>query len=401
MADIKTREVNKGSVKGIDRAKNLSDRLMHAGVRTKDEIYQIGSREDRNETSYATDSSMNIGRQSVRAGGRSVSDAPRQIRRGIDVRREAIDVKTKKKMIYRSRKAASEGAAKSPSVRTRRNATAVQGARTKKMSYSGRAASFKKLQDAKKIENARKAQMATRRAVKKSARGAKATAKLVVQTIKAAAAAVETLITAAIAAGSTAIVVILICVLFSASIYLFGNDTNDEYSAEALGVGDTLIMRVASAQLGNVGGLKFSKWYGFDGRVEWCACFVSWCANQCGYIDKGIIPKFAVVGDGVDWFKARGRFQNNKYIPHPGDIIFFDWEADGTRDHVGFVERCDGKMVYTIEGNSGDTCRRLAYRVGSPIILGYGVPAYPLPQSSQKSPKDNKDNSQEKRPNVQ
>ena len=82
MANIKTREVNKGSIKGIDRAKNLSDRLMHAGVRTKDEIYQIGSREDRNETSYATDSSMNIGRQSVRAGGRSVSDAPRQIKRG-------------------------------------------------------------------------------------------------------------------------------------------------------------------------------------------------------------------------------------------------------------------------------------------------------------------------------
>ena len=385
MADIKTREVNKGSVKGIDRAKNLSDRLMHAGVRTKDEVYQIGSREDRNETSYATDSSMNIGRQSVRAGGRSVSDAPRQIRRGIDARREAIDIKTKKKMIYRSRRAATDEAVNSPAVRTRRNTTAVQGARAKKMTYSGRVASFKKVQDAKKIENARKTQMATRRAIKESARGARAAARLIVKTIKAAAAAIETLVTAAIAAGSTAVVIILICVLFSASVYLFGNDTKDEFSAEALGVGDTLIMRVASAQLGNVGGLKFCKWYGFSGRVEWCACFVSWCANQCGYIEKGIIPKFALVGDGVDWFKARKRFQNNKYIPHPGDIIFFDWESDGTRDHVGFVERCDGKVVYTIEGNSGDACRRLAYRVGHPEILGYGVPAYPLPQSGQKT----------------
>ena len=99
VADIKTREVNKGSVKGIDRAKNLSDRLMHAGVRTKDEVYKVGSREDRNETSYATDSSMNISRESARAGGRAISEAPRQIRRGIDTRREAIDVKTKKKMI--------------------------------------------------------------------------------------------------------------------------------------------------------------------------------------------------------------------------------------------------------------------------------------------------------------
>ena len=399
MADIKTREVNKGSVKGIDRAKNLSDRLMHAGVRTKDEIYQIGSREERNETSYATDSSMNIGRESVRAGRRSLSDAPRQIRRGIDARREAVDVKTKRKMIYRSRRAAAEETVKTQAVKTRRNSTAVQGARVKKMTYSGRTASFKKVPEAKKIENARKAQLATRRVVKESARGARVAARLVVKTIKAAAAAIETLVTAAIAAGSTAVVIILICVLFSASVYLFGNDTKDEFSAEALGVGDTLIMRVASAQLGNVGGLKFCKWYGFSGRVEWCACFVSWCANQCGYIDKGIIPKFALVGDGVDWFKARKRFQNNKYIPHPGDIVFFDWEADGTRDHVGFVERCDGKMVYTIEGNSGDTCRRLAYRVGHPEILGYGVPAYPLPQSTK--PKNvNSSNNVENRPNV-
>ena len=60
MADIKTREVNKGSVKGIDRAKNLSDRLMHAGVRTKDEVYQIGSREDRNETSLRIIESKSI-----------------------------------------------------------------------------------------------------------------------------------------------------------------------------------------------------------------------------------------------------------------------------------------------------------------------------------------------------
>ena len=51
--------------------------------------------------------------------------------------------------------------------------------------------------------------------------------------------------------------------------------------------------------VGNVGGLKFCRWYGFSGRVEWCACFISWCANQCGYIEKGIIPKFAAVGDGV------------------------------------------------------------------------------------------------------
>ena len=127
MANIKTREVNRGSIKGIDRAKNLSDCLMHTGVRNKDEVYQIGSREDKNETSYATDSSMDIGRKTVRAGGRSISDAPRQIRRGIDVRRDAIDVKTKRKMIHRSRKTASEEAVKTQAIKTRQNSMATQG----------------------------------------------------------------------------------------------------------------------------------------------------------------------------------------------------------------------------------------------------------------------------------
>lgn len=229
--------------------------------------------------------------------------------------------------------------------------------------------------------------------VRDKARGLKAASHV----LKRAALATKTLVTAIVAAGSSAVLIILICIFLSASVYLFGQDTNDEYSAEALGVGDTLIMRVASAQLGNVGGLKFCKWYGFNGRVEWCACFVSWCANQCGYIEKGIIPKFAAVGDGVDWFKARGRFRNNKYIPHPGDIIFFDWGADGIRDHVGFVERCDGKMVYTIEGNSGDACRRLAYRVGHPEVLGFGIPNYPLPQSSSKTEKTDTDSKTDSR----
>ena len=64
-------------------------------------------------------------------------------------------------------------------------------------------------------------------------------------------------------------------------------------------------------------------------------------------------------------------------IPKPGDIIFIDWGGDGTRDHVGIVERCDGRTVYTIEGNSGDACRRQAYSIGSKTIFGYGVPKFP------------------------
>lgn len=52
---------------------------------------------------------------------------------------------------------------------------------------------------------------------------------------------------------------------------------------------DDQIVAVAASQIGNVGGMPYWSWYGFGSRVEWCACFVSWCANECGYIDIGVI----------------------------------------------------------------------------------------------------------------
>lgn len=93
--------------------------------------------------------------------------------------------------------------------------------------------------------------------------------------------------------------------------------------------GNQAIVEVALTQLGNEGGQPYWSWYGFDGRVEWCACFVSWCADQCGYIESGIIPKFAGCVDGSNWFKGNGQWQDRNYEPQAGDIIFFDWEGDG------------------------------------------------------------------------
>ena len=140
--------------------------------------------------------------------------------------------------------------------------------------------------------------------------------------------------------------------------------------------GNQAIVDVALTQLGNEGGQPYWSWYGFDGRVEWCACFVSWCADQCGYLDSGIIPKFSLCSDGVDWFSGNGQWQSRNYEPSAGDIIFFDWDGDGTTDHVGIVEKCENGIVYTVEGNSGDACKQNQYSVGSSSIYGYGVPAY-------------------------
>ena len=89
--------------------------------------------------------------------------------------------------------------------------------------------------------------------------------------------------------------------------------------------GNSDIVSVAESQLGNIGGQPYWSWYGFNSRVEWCATFVSWCANQCGYIENGIIPKFA---------------------------------------------SCES------EGNSNDSCKERNYDLNSSEIRGYGTPMY-------------------------
>ena len=147
---------------------------------------------------------------------------------------------------------------------------------------------------------------------------------------------------------------------------------------------DCTVHSDGKAQIGNVGGMPYWSWYGFGSRVEWCACFVSWCANECGYIDIGVIPKFAGCVNGVNWFKERGQWADGSFEPAAGMIIFFDWDSpngssgpqDGLSDHVGIVEKVENGVVYTIEGNTGDSCARRSYSMGHYEILGYGIPAY-------------------------
>lgn len=128
---------------------------------------------------------------------------------------------------------------------------------------------------------------------------------------------------------------------------------------------------IALSQVGNVGGQPYWSWYGFDSRVEWCACFVSWVLNQAGYSE----PKFAACqSQGVPYFSSNGRWANRGYKDiAPGDVIFFDWQGDGHSDHVGIVIGTDGNRVYTVEGNSGDTCKVRDYDLNSSVIMGYGL----------------------------
>jgi len=161
---------------------------------------------------------------------------------------------------------------------------------------------------------------------------------------------------------------------------LFGGGSSDySPSADLSGVhfvdgqrtGNMDIVNIALSQVGNVGGQPYWSWYGFNGRVEWCACFVSWCINQAGYSE----PRFAgCTSGGMGWFQSHGQWADKNYADiAPGDLIFFDWDGSGDADHVGMVIGKDSTHVYTVEGNSGDACRVRSYPLGSSVIRGYGL----------------------------
>mgnify|MGYP003276820159 CR=1 FL=1 len=161
---------------------------------------------------------------------------------------------------------------------------------------------------------------------------------------------------------------------------IFGGGSPDTGASEDLsGVqltngtrpGNTAIVDLAKQQVGNVGGQPYWSWYGFNSRVEWCACFVSWCYGQAGLSE----PRFAACqSQGVPWFQSRGQWGARGYENiAPGDAIFFDWNGDGHADHVGLVIGTDGSRVYTVEGNSGDACKIKSYDLNYPCIKGYGL----------------------------
>ncbi len=137
--------------------------------------------------------------------------------------------------------------------------------------------------------------------------------------------------------------------------------------------GNGQIVSVALTQLGNEGGQKFWSWYGFDSHVAWCACFASWCGDQAGLIESGKMPKFSLCDDGIAWFQSKEKWKSRGYSPAPGTLIFFDWNGDGTSDHVGIVEKTEGSTVYTVEGNSSNAVNQRSYNINNGTIMGYGI----------------------------
>jgi hypothetical protein len=133
----------------------------------------------------------------------------------------------------------------------------------------------------------------------------------------------------------------------------------------------------------NRGEKYWRDWASYSQRIEWCACFVSYCADQAGMLEAGNV-KYSLVA-------SPKRFGLSKNIvllgetPKPGYIVFFDNDDDDGLEHVGIVVEVDerSKMITVVEGNSNDKLmkKRYNYETGyrSTIpsraqIVCYGVP---------------------------
>ena len=119
--------------------------------------------------------------------------------------------------------------------------------------------------------------------------------------------------------------------------------------------GNQAIVEIALTQVGNLGGEPYWSWWGLSERAEWCAMFVSWCADQAGLIDAGAIPKFENCVWGANWFKDNAGWAGGSAEPSPGDIIFFE-----------------GTLGEGVEGNDGIT--HCGIYVGDGMMIHCGSP---------------------------
>lgn len=114
------------------------------------------------------------------------------------------------------------------------------------------------------------------------------------------------------------------------------------------------LSKVIKSQVGK-GGKKYWKYAGFASRVEWCGAFVWWCLHHCSekfeYMKASQNPFY--VPNVEAWAKKHGR-NIKKSKAKRGDIITFDWNGNGSGDHIGFFWSGDPTGTFkTIEGNTG------------------------------------------------
>lgn len=393
MSEIKVKPKN--VIKKIDKRIVQAARLKNNVVATKEKINNFTSnKEDVNSAeNYASSKIQSRINYTVRKGiakaneigKKSVRETQKNLIKGKErIENAKSKIKQKrandlKKVFQKGGKTIKQGTRESIRTAKKTNSLAKKSIKT-----AEQVAKNSKKVAKETIKMSQRVARATKKMIQITAKGVKIAVKATIATIKALIATTKVIISAIIAGGWIAVVIILVIVLIAGLIaVIFNNDGNLKYDSSQ--IPNSEIVLVAKAQIGNEGGKKYWSWYGYPNRVEWCACFVSWCANECTYIEKGIIPKFSACKDGINWFKNKNQWHDrgDSYYPIIGDIIFFDWKdkngnQDKISDHVGIVTRTDitNRTIYTIEGNTSNKCAERVYSFDDVQIMGYGSPKY-------------------------
>jgi len=139
---------------------------------------------------------------------------------------------------------------------------------------------------------------------------------------------------------------------------------------------------------------RYSDAYQMTLADPWCCAFVVGMFQAAGVPD--IVPGYAYCDGMIQIFRQWGRWKNRiGYTPQKGDVIFYDWNGDGSSDHVGIVTDYSFGTVTAIEGNKSDTVGYRKISADSPQIIGYGIPNYPgaVPDQGQQPDAGLKDDS--------
>lgn len=405
MPDIKQKQ--RTPIKNINKKIVYSERIKDHAVNVKNRTNDfINSNEDSNPTDTATQNIVDTEKIAVAKAGdkfneegkKSVIKTKENFEKAkssineIRVRQqEKKESKLLKDKVKKDSNNTSSSIIKQKNIKgiKQKNAKAIKGANqttklTKKQIKNTEYIAKKTGQKTKEaIKLSKKAYQISKATAKKIAQDTRRLVRAIIKVVKTSIIAAKAAVSFLIAGGWISVIVVLIvCIMGGAmALYKANGERNSELGIYNSDAWNSDLVTIAISQLGNKGGQPYWSWYGFNERVAWCACFVSWCANQCGYIDKGIIPKFSACNDGIAWFKEKKQWIEPTDIPLVGDLIFFDWNdggQDGSSDHVGIVEYYDieKNIVHTIEGNSSDECKQREYSKDDNQIMGYGRPAF-------------------------
>ena len=377
MADIKVKQKSSTPIKTVNKA------LIQAG-KLKDNLVQVKEKvDDINNFAESTTASDNVNEYTSRKVTSSTNYLTRKGTKEVGERgkKELIKVKDNIKNArkrFKNRSIVSK--TKKQISRARRNTNYAK----KTIKTAEKTAKTAKKTAEKTVKATERAIKASREMARRTAQAAKATAKAIVTAVKATISALKGLAIFIAEGGWVIIAVLVVVFLLIGLIAIIGKAVGEKPSY--FGQPNYRIVEIAETQIGNVNGEPYWSWYGFEERVAWCACFVSWCSYQSGDLEDGKVPKFSVCEEGIAWFKKKLQWHNRNsiYEPIPGDYIFFDWKdkdtglRDGVSDHVGIVKGFDkdNNRVYTIEGNTSNSCAYRDYDANSEDILGYGRPNY-------------------------